>query len=315
MTIQQRGPSTPDSIEQPTTRELDARGHLGGGRETVSVRRRRTIVGACFAVGVFAAASLGYAGGSASPEPDPLPGKAVAEHEAILAVSAAGTTSTLSDDQEEMYEENIRPIDQSAATFPGNRGLSVAQVKARQTDLSEDYEVGEPLSAEDLEFLRAYLIGAQPTAAADAPVVETTAIQTAAHDMTPGNAAPAALFNLNQSFNVTRSGAGATANATGRITGGINLIDAYWAASWTTKRTSGRYLTKITSRVIADAFGAVASYPFVGKIYSRTYSATSPSGSNSWYFSRSGRVTGAVAYMQIDCRSFVYTSAGSFGLP
>lgn len=314
MTLHQRSYSTPNPTEQPTN-PRDADGCIGGARAALSVRGRWTIVSACFAVGVFAAASLGYAGGSGSSEPDPLPGKAGAEHEAVLAVSAAGPTSTLSADQEEQYEENIRPIDPSAVTFPGNRGLSVAQVKARQTDLSEDYQVGEPLTAEDLEFLRAYLIEAQPTATADAPEVETAAIQTAAHQMTPGKAAPAALYNLNQSFNVTRSGAGATANASGRITGGINFVDAYWAASWTTKRTSGRYLTKITSRVIADAFGAVASYPFVGKIYSRTYSATSPSGSNSWYFSRSGRVTGAVAYMQIDCRSFVYTSAGSFGLP
>lgn len=65
----------------------------------------------------------------------------------------------------------------------------------------------------------------------------------------------------------------------------------------------------------ADTFGAVAAWPFVGKIYTKTESSASPSGASSWSFSRTGRVTGAVAYMQIDCRSYVYTNSGSFSLP
>ncbi len=269
-----------------------------------------TVVGACFAVGVFAAASLGYAAGTASPEPATHDVKDEVASTAVVAVSAEGESSVLTDAEEAAYEENITPIDPDEVTFDANEGLSSGEVEERQDGLAENYEVGEPLSPEDLEFLRAYLIEAEPTAESSEPVIEAAAFQGS-----QGVVAPAALYNLNQSFNVTRSGAGATANAKGSIKGGINLVDASWSVSWTTKRTAGKALTKITSTVTADAFGAVAGWPYVGKIYSKSYSATSPKGASSWSFARSGKVTGAVAYMQMDCKSFVYTSSGSFALP
>lgn len=273
-------------------------------------RRRLTAACASFALGILTAGSLGYVAGSASAEPDRPRDTSVTESAAVVAMSVGGSSTTLTDDEAETFEEFTSPIDEDEVTFEANEDLTSAEVDARQDALSEDYGVGDPLSLEDIEFMRAYLIDAQPTTDAESPVIET-----AAFGDSSGSAVPAALYNLNQSFNVTRSGAGATANANGRITGGINLVDANWKASWTTKRTSGKALSKITSSVTADAFGAVAAWPFVGKIYSKSYSATSPSGASSWSFSRNGRVTGAVAYMQIDCRSYVYTSSGSFSLP
>lgn len=279
-------------------------------RSRASRRKSRTLVAACFEVGILASASLGYATGSASSTPDPLQGGSVAERVDVLAVAADGDTVALTADEAETFDEFTTPIDQEEVTFESNVDLTPAEVEDRQDGLSEDYDVGDPLSLEDLEFMRAYLIEAEPASDGGSTVVET-----AAFEGSQNAAAPAALYNLNQSFNVTRSGAGATANANGRITGGINVVDAYWGASWTTKRTGGKALSKITSSVTADAFGAVGGWPYVGKIYSKTLSATSPSGVSSWSFSRSGRVTGAVAYMQVDCRSYVYTSSGSFSLP
>lgn len=273
-----------------------------------SNRKRQLTLGACFTVGVLAAASLGYAAGSASPVPEQVKDGIVAEATTFTAVSAGGETSTLTGEDAETFEEFTTPIDESEVTFDENVDLSSAEVDERKEALVSDYEVGEPLSVEDLEFMRAYLIE-EETPTTDEPVIEAAAFTET------GKVAPAALYNLNQSFNVNKSGAGASANANGRITGGINVVDANWGASWTTKRTGGAALTKITSTVKADAFGAVAAWPFVGLIYSQSRSATSPSGASSWYFSRSGKVTGAVAYMQIDCKSFVYTKSGSFQLP
>lgn len=263
-----------------------------------------------FALSLLVAASVGYVAGANAQGPEPVRSVHVAQPGGILAIAADGEKSVLSGEEQETYEEYTTSIEEDEVTYEANVDLSAAEVSERQTDLSEEYAVGEPLSPEDLEFRRAYLFDAESTESAGDPAVKTATFASG-----ETSAVPAALYNLNQSFNVTKSGAGATANANGRITGGINLADASWGVSWTTKRTGGRALTKITSSVTTDAFGAVASWPFVGKIYSKTLSATSPKGASSWSFSRSGRVTGAVAYMQMDCRSFVYTSAGSFGLP
>lgn len=276
-----------------------------------SNRKRGLLLGACFTAGILAAASLGYVAGSASPTPDPVHAGTVAAAGAstFTAVSTDGDTSTLTGDDAATFEEYSTPIDQSEVTFDENVDLSSVEVEERKEALVSDYVVGEPLSLEDLEFMRAYLIEEEPASDTSTPVIDTAAFTGS------GNIAPAALYNLNQSFNVNKSGAGASANANGRITGGINVVDANWAASWTTKRTAGVALSKITSSVKADAFGAVAAWPFVGLIYSQSYSATSPNGASSWSFSRSGKVTGAVAYMTIDCKSFVYTKSGSFSLP
>lgn len=273
-------------------------------------RRRGLLLGACFTAGILAAGSLGYAAGSATPGPAPAPSGTVAVQSGTLtAISASGNTTTLTGEDAATYEENTTPIDVSDVTYAENVDLSTEEVDQRQEDLVNEYEVGEPLSLEDLEFMRAYLIDSEPAAQTTEPVIETAAYGGS------GSVSPAALYNLNQSFNVNRSGAGATANANGRITGGINVVDANWRASWTTKRTAGASLTKITSSVKANAYGAVAAWPFVGLIYSQSYSATSPTGASSWSFTRSGKVIGAVAYMTIDCKSFVYTKSGSFSLP
>ncbi|MBN6191538.1 hypothetical protein JQN58_32210 [Aneurinibacillus sp. BA2021] len=97
-------------------------------------------------------------------------------------------------------------------TFDENTALSRAEVEERKDALADHYSVGQPLSAEDLEFMRAYLIDAEPPASASSPAIEA-----AAYGGAEARIVPAALYNLNQSFNVTRSGAGATANASGRI--------------------------------------------------------------------------------------------------
>jgi hypothetical protein len=272
--------------------------------------QKRFLLGALFAASVLVAGYLGYAAGAASPDPQLFWDGNVADSGPILAVLSSGETSALSEQEAEAFEEHTAPIDQSDVTFTENIDLSLSEVEERKDALAADYVVGEPLSIEDLEFMRAYLIEKEPD-----PDSEILAIETAALTNSGSSIVPAALFGLNQSFNVTKSGAGATANAKGTITGGINLVDATWGVSWNTKRTAGVSLTKIKSSVNAYAYGAVIAWPFVGLIYSKAISATSPAGASSWSFARSGNVTGAVAYMQIECRSYVYTSSGTFSLP
>lgn len=277
-----------------------------------SNRTRRMVLAGCFTVSVFAAATLGYVAGSASPAADRVPEATVAASSAstIVAVSGPGKTSTLTNEQAEIYEKYSTSIDPSELTFEENVGLSSAEVKERKESLATDYTVGEPLSLEDLEFMRAYLIDKKLAPDASTPVINTAAFNNSELSINL-----VGLFDLNASFNVTKSGAGATANAKGSTHGTINAFDGYWSTSWTTKRTAGVALTKIKSSVTASAFGAVAAWPFVGLIYSQSYSATSGTGASSWYFSRNGYVPGLIAYMQIDCKSFVYTKSGSFVLP
>jgi hypothetical protein len=184
--------------------------------------------------------------------------------------------------------------------------------------MANSYKVGEPLSAEDLEFLRAYLLNVT-----DADLM----ISTAGSGVSEGTGAlaeavpsvkvqPAAIST--QPFNKSRTAHGSTTNAAGSSTIRISQpgpFDNGWSVKWTAKRTAGTSLTKIQDKVVVTAYGAVAAWPFVGIIYNVSRSSTSPSNYQAWSMQRSETFAGAVTQLDIALYSYFWNRKGSWQIP
>lgn len=221
--------------------------------------------------------------------------------------------------QIEQFEENSTPIASEDVTFESNRDLTEGEVFARKEAMANSYEIGEPLSAEDLEFLRAYLLTDNGTG--------DPTISTASYGASDGTGSltqrvsavdvqPTAISTL--PFNKTKTVHGTTTNAAGSSTirsSQPGPFDNGWSVNWTAKRTAGTSLTKIQNKVVVTAYGAVAAWPFVGAIYNVSRSSTSPANAQSWNMQRSETFAGAVTQLDIALYSYFWNSKGSWQIP
>lgn len=243
----------------------------------------------------FGAFGLGVATGQQPATP--------ASHEGASAEAWTATDGTvqLTSSQLDEAEENSQPLEPEEATFESNMDLTEAEVVERNEEVGESYEIGEPVTLEDLEFLRIYAFSAEESQAApvvtaaytsDDPTIELVSAQTTY-------------------FNKTTTLAGTKANILGSVTGNVGSgISSSWSETWTAKRVSGTSLTKIKSQAHVYAYGLVAVSPFVGLIYEAHPSATLAV--QSMVFSRTANFTGITYYMTLDAVSTFYNPAGSF---
>jgi hypothetical protein len=218
----------------------------------------------------------------------------------------------------EQFEENSTPIQPEEVAFASNEDLSDAQVSARKDAMAKKYEVGEPLSLEDLEFLRAYLL----TDGEGEPTVTTASYTTSegtgalAQRVSTFDVVPAAISTL--PFNKSKTSDGTSTNAKGSSTLRISQpgpFDNGWSVDWTARRTSGASLTKIQNKVTVIAYGAVAAFPFVGQIYKVSRSSTSGANAQSWRTQRSETFGGAVTQLDIALYSYFWNSRGNWQIP
>lgn len=261
-------------------------------------------------------ASFGLHLQSLSPAVDVRGVTTVEPEEPVIAPIDEDTFVELTPAQIDVFDNNSTPLEPEDAHYPANVALSPQEVADRQDEMADEYEVGEPLSLEDLEFLRAYLLDE-----AAEPGVATAGFTSG--EARDDNAAIAALSVETASmstskFNQSKTANGSSVNATGSSTLRISQpspIENGWSAKWTAKRTAGASLTKIKNTVSVQAYGAVAQWPFVGLIYSVSRSSTSHHKAQSWSLQRSENFGGAVIQLNIQCYSYFYNSRGSFQLP
>lgn len=276
----------------------------------------RTLIGSTIVVAGIVAGSLGYyldqpatAYGEASP------GSADGDS-AIVAVVDDDALVDLTPAQAEQFEENTTPIDSDEVRYDANVELTEDEVIDRQVEMAEKYEVGEPLSLEDLEFLRAYLLTEDGEAGVTTTGFSANDDGSAVHGAASVDADTVSLST--SSFNRTKTTNGTTVNASGSSTLRISQpgpLDNGWSTKWTAKRTAGASLTKIKNTVAVQAYGAVAKWPFVGQIYSVSRSSTSGANAQAWSMQRSESFAGAVVQLNIQCYSYFWNSRGSWQLP
>lgn len=176
--------------------------------------------------------------------------------------------------------------------------------------MASRYEVGDPLSAEDLEFMRAYLLtGGEATS----PTITTASY-------TRGDAKPNVQLASSSTTPINRSKTayGTSVSQVGSLklkVGEPNPLANSWSTSFTAKRTSGVSLTKIRASVSVRGYGATTSWPFVGLVYEKNQSATSAANAQSFSFNRSDNFGGAIVNLDLRTYADFWNKSGSFALP
>ncbi len=232
----------------------------------------------------------------------------------IAALTTSGDTVQLTSSQKRTFDDNTEPLDPSDATYEENVDLTPVEVEERSVEVGESYDIGEPVSLEDLEFLRIYAFSAED--APSQPIVASARISDGAL-AGPAVASDGPTIQLvdqtsNTPFNVSTTQYGTTANIAGsaRITIGDTFTNS-WSVSWTAKRISGAVTTKISSKANIYGYAAVAAWPYVGLV-TETHPSASTTTSQSLGFSRNGYMTAFLVYMTVECHSTFYNASGSF---
>jgi hypothetical protein len=216
-------------------------------------------------------------------------------------------------------EDAVEPIDASDSDefeFAGNVDLSDAEVADRIIGFDDKYELGEPLSLKDLEFVRAYAEIAPPSELpADTAGTEGATVQTAAYRPASSLAQPAGFDNWtgngSQSFKGSKKSQGVTAALSGKFTRKISGLDNNWSISVTNKITAGRSNVK-NNKVYAvyHGYGAVAKWPYIGLIYSKTVSVSN--GTRDVSMSQGYHFAGLSPAWDFTAYGSVTTKSGSF---
>lgn len=225
--------------------------------------------------------------------------------EPVLAMSG----EVLSPEEAEVFREHATPIDPDEVAFESNIDLDKVEVSQRADAISETYEIGEPLSMEDLEFVRAYLTPAAESTYTEAPETVTALYSSSgeAFEVIPAGSVSWTCASSR------RTAAGTTACTSGTSRFNLGAVNHTWSGGWTAQRTAGANLREMTSTLHVELYGAIAAWPYVGKVVDWKRSETKV-GIQSTYFSRSGTAAAAVAYWRMNGRTLFKTASGSFDI-
>ena len=188
----------------------------------------------------------------------------------------------------EVIEDALEPIhdvsDPSAFDFEENVDLDEGEIAERFTEISENYELGEPLSLSDLELVRAYAPLETFDSDIESPVAVSTPPISSAMYSTRATGAGAALAKIDwwtgngtKTFSGVKKAHGVSAKLTGTLyvnTKG-NGTGNTWRIRSTGAITAGKAnVSKNTVSLTFNGYGAVARWPYVGLVYTKTAKAS-----------------------------------------
>nr|WP_295975672.1 hypothetical protein [uncultured Bacillus sp.] len=184
-----------------------------------------------------------------------------------------------------------------------NKNLSEEQIAERFDWINSNYEINQPFSLEDTEFIRAY---ASPSTA-NAPT-NNGGIST--YDLKFGNSA-------SQSFSKSKTAQGVSIKIAGSVRAEVNVLNHSYGAKYKTTVSSGSSKIKsIRNNVKASAYGMVGtSGTYVGLVHSSSIGATSGSKPTSWSIDKTKEYSASlVVYVYVNAYTTVNTTSGSFDL-
>lgn len=208
-----------------------------------------------------------------------------------LALLMVSTNFAFANESELLNSDKLSPIAVEAVTYNSNKNLTAAQISERFQTINTTYEIGQPFSEEDVEFIRAY---ANPT-----NQNQDNAMMRATIDTIP-------IDNLANANNVY-----------GRIYGNVYLtvdgLSRSFGGNLTgTAASSTQNITNLIIYVEHTAFGIIGSGG-VGIVYNKTLSASSAS--TPVKFNKSQPYSAAVMYSSTYCWLDVVYSNGTLSVP
>ncbi|MFI8495283.1 hypothetical protein ACIGC1_20645 [Peribacillus butanolivorans] len=227
-----------------------------------------------------------------------IPSKAFAEEKAEAVVG--------NEDANAEEGTSLEPIEQAEIQYEVNKNLSEEQIRERFDQINSSYELQEPFSEEDTEFVRAY---AASTASGDTSEDEDTEINNGIQALSTkfGN-------SNSQSFSKTRTAMGVTVKFTGTVYVKIGLVNNSYRGNLKAVITSGG--SKINSLKLAvtnTAYGLVGGGGTkVGLVYNDQKTSSTKT-KTTWSMDQTVKYTGvAVVYTYTDAYVQVATKSGTF---
>ncbi|KRE00886.1 hypothetical protein ASE46_28960 [Bacillus sp. Root239] len=219
----------------------------------------------------------------------------------LLGICSLPTSSYASTNEES--SQSLEPIDPNQVTYENNKNLSDEQVSDRFEEINSKYEIEEPFSAEDAEFIRAY--ASSPTDSTDSN--SDSMFQTQSIKLNSGS----------QAFSRSIKKYGVGVSFTGRVYGDINALNHSYRGKMTTKITSGSSkVKKIQNTVTNVAYGLLGNGgTYVGIVYNGSKSNSTTTNKKSWGMDETVKYGGvAVVYTYTNAYTRITTTTGSFNL-
>jgi len=226
----------------------------------------------------------------------------------------------------EVIEDALEPIDDtsdpSEFDFEENVDLDESEIAERFTDISDNYELGEPLSLSDLELVRAYApITIPDPSEGGSDALSPLPVSSAAYFVgkTGGGVALAKINwwtgNGSKAFSEAKKSQGVSAKLTGTIYVNTkrNGIGNTWRIKSTGAIIAGKTnVSKNTVSLTFNGYGAVARWPYVGLIYTKT--AKGSNGKNNVSIDQSYAYSALLASWSAVPMQSVKTKKGSFNV-
>ncbi|ARI75628.1 hypothetical protein [Halobacillus mangrovi] len=207
---------------------------------------------------------------------------------------------------EKPIQSPIKPIEPQQTTFDKNKKLSEREIQERFSEIDASYDLHEPFSPEDAEFIRAY---------ATIPITSSTPSYMESLD------SPDESFTFtgsnSKSFDRYKSSNGVSLNFYGRIYSDINIFTHSYRGNVKSKIYRGSSKVREIKNVITNtAYGLVGSSgTYVGIVYKGSIVSSSNDARTSWSTDET-RKYGAVGvlYTHTNAYSKITTTTGTFTL-
>ena len=199
---------------------------------------------------------------------------------------------------------SIEPIEKSEIEYEINKDLSEEQIRERFRQINSTYEIQEPFSEEDSEFIRAYALSTESV-----DTLEDTEINGGIQTMSLkfGN-------SNSESFSKSKTAYGVTVKFTGTVYVDIGLVNnSYRGKTKAVITSGGSKVSNLKLGVTNSAYGLVGGGgTIVGLVYNdETSSKTSTK--TTWNMDKTVKYTGVgVVYTYTDAYVQVATTSGTF---
>ena len=198
----------------------------------------------------------------------------------------------------------LQPIDISNIQHSVNMNLTEEQIKDRFELITSSYEIGQPFSEEDTEFVRAY------ATLVNSDEKNLSGSNIGINDFKFGNSA-------SSKFSKSKTAQGVSVTYSGTVRAKLGFVNHSYGGNVTAKINSGSSkITSIQTVVKGSAFGLLGnSGTYVGLVHSGSVSSTSGAKATSWKMDKTKEYSAvAVVYVYVNAYTVINTTTGSFDL-
>ncbi|PAD23675.1 hypothetical protein CHH55_20650 [Niallia circulans] len=218
-------------------------------------------------------------------------------------VFASENDSVQSNENVTDNKESLEPIQPEEIKFDINKNLSEEQISDRFEEINSSYEVNQPFSIEDIEFIRAYATPNNSNTTNNPGMIQTQAIKLGNHN--------------SAKFNKPKTKYGVTVKFSGTVYTDINVLNHSYRGNITAKITAGSSkVKKIKLATTNKAYGLLGKGgTYVGIVNSSEVSSSTTTKNTGWSMDKTGKY-GAVGvlYTYTDAYVDITTTSGAFNL-